>query len=159
MMKTSFEQGSRLPGYLLFGFFLSCILALPAVAQQPQDVRPIVGRNILHTVKAGESLFTVAKRYGLAVDHLAFANGYSPVAVGLDPGEVLIIPGERVLPKNPPKNGLVLNLPERGIYLFRNGEFDRFVPVSIGDEKGFQTPTGQYSIIERIKNPTWYPTS
>ena len=31
--------------------------------------------------------------------------------------------------------------------------------MSIGDEKGFQTPTGQYSIIERIKNPTWFPPS
>jgi hypothetical protein len=30
-----------------------------------------------------------------------------------------------------------LNLPERGLYFFRNGAFDRFVPVSIGDEKGF----------------------
>ena len=37
----------------------------------------------------------------------------------------------------------------------------RYYPVSIGDEsaeKGrFQTPTGHFSIIEKIKNPTWYP--
>ena len=102
-------------------------------------------------------MFTIAQRYGLAVDHLAFANGFSPVTVQLDPGETLIIPRQRILPKNPPKNGLVLNLPERGVYFFRNGRFDRFVPVSIGDEKGFQTPTGQFSIIERIKDPTWFP--
>lgn len=129
------------------------------MAQTPnlKDVRPLVGRNVVHTVKSGENMLTIAQRYNLAVDHLAFANGFSPVTVDLNPGETLIVPGERILPKNPPKNGLVLNLPERGLYLFRNGTFDRFVPVSIGDEKGFQTPTGQYHIIEKITNPTWYP--
>lgn len=117
----------------------------------------MVGRNIIHTVKKGETIFTIARKYGLAVDHLAFANGYSPVAIIVDPGEELIIPGERILPAKPPANGIVLNLPERGLYFFRGGQFDRFVPVSIGDENGFQTPTGQFHIIERIANPTWYP--
>ena len=149
-----FEKLIRLPG--LFLLFLM-VAWQPVFAQE--DVRKIVGRNVVHTVKSGESMLTVAQRYGLAVDHLAFANGFSPLTVDLPPGEQLIVPGERVLPKNPPKNGLVLNLPERGLYLFRNGQFDRFVPVSIGDEKGFQTPTGQYHIIEKIQNPTWYPPS
>lgn len=102
-------------------------------------------------------MFTIAQRYGLAVDHLAFANGYSPVTVEIAPGQQIVVPGQRILPANPPQNGLVLNLPERGVYLFRNGQFDRFVPVSIGDENGFQTPTGNYHVIERIKDPTWYP--
>ena len=127
-----FEKLIRLPG--LFLLFLM-VAWQPVFAQE--DVRKIVGRNVVHTVKSGESMLTVAQRYGLAVDHLAFANGFSPLTVDLPPGEQLIVPGERVLPKNPPKNGLVLNLPERGLYLFRNGQFDRFVPVSIGDEKGF----------------------
>lgn len=156
MTKSRFEYFSLLPGSR--GLIL-CILILALVgstAAKPQ-ARPIVGKNILHTVKKSESMFTIAQKYGLAVDHLAFANGYSPVTVGIEPGEILIIPGERVLPKNPPRNGLVLNLPERGLYFFRNGKFDRFIPVSIGDENGFQTPTGQYHIIERVKNPTWYP--
>jgi L,D-transpeptidase ErfK/SrfK len=155
-MKHPFENIFRLPGLFLC-FIL--ILAGQSIAQEApsQDIRKIVGRNVVHTVKSGENMLTIAQRYGLAVDHLAFANGYSPLSVTLPLGEKLIVPGERVLPKNPPSNGLVLNLPERGLYLFRGGKFDRFVPVSIGDEEGFQTPTGQYHIIERITNPTWYP--
>lgn len=168
MMRDRFADRALLPGRLINSAFLKSLVAAvllllgfgfqPATAQ-PDDIRPIVGRNIVHTAKYGETLLTIAQRYGLAVDHLAFANGFSPASVNLDPGIVLLIPGERVLPKNPPKNGIVLNLPERGVYLFRNGAFDRFVPVSIGDEKGFQTPTGSYHIIERIANPTWYPPS
>jgi L,D-transpeptidase ErfK/SrfK len=155
-MKHPFENLFRLPGLFLCFFVM---LTGATVAQESSDVRKIVGRNVVHTVKSGDNMLTIAQRYGLAVDHLAFANGYSPLTVTLPVGEKLIVPGERILPKNPPSNGLVLNLPERGIYLFRNGQYDRFVPVSIGDEKGFQTPTGQYHIIERITNPTWYPPS
>lgn len=157
-MKAPFVEQQTLPGW--FGKLLFSLMAVlfslnPALAQD--DIRAIVGKNVVHTVKPKETMFTIAQRYGLAVDHLAFANGFNPTSVILDPGTTLIVPGERVLPKNPPRNGLVLNLPERGVYFFRNGQFDRFVPVSIGDENGFKTPTGQYHIIERIKNPTWFP--
>lgn len=158
-MKQPFEHISRLPGRMSV-FLLMLLLFCHASAQAPgTDIRKIVGRNVIHTVKSGENLLIIAQRYNLALDHLAFANGYAPTTVDVAVGEQLLIPGERVLPKNPPKNGLVLNLPERGLYFFRNGQFDRFIPVSIGDEKGFQTPTGSYHIIERIANPTWYPPS
>ena len=123
----------------------------------PKDVRKTVGRNFLYTVQQGESIFTIAQRFGLAVDHVTLANGFPTTAVEIDPGTVLIIPKQRILPANPPRDGIVLNLPERGLFFFRNGQFDRFVPVSIGDEKGFPTPTGQFHVIERIPNPTWYP--
>ena len=154
----------HLPGLSLFclAVLLVGVWGIEPVEAQTNsgdDIRKTVGRNILHTVKKGESMFTIAQRYGLAVDHLAFANGYSPVTVDIDPGQQIVVPGQRILPANPPTNGIVLNLPERGVYFFRGGQFDRFVPVSIGDEKGFQTPTGSYHIIERIKNPTWYPPS
>lgn len=147
-------------GLLKLCFLLLLVLAAPAAAEAgtaPKDVRKTVGRNFLHTVKSGESIFTIAQKYGLAVDHVAFANGFPSVAVDIEPGVTLIIPKQRVLPANPPRDGIVLNLPERGLYLFRNGQFDRFVAVSIGDEKGFPTPTGQFHVIERIKDPTWYP--
>lgn len=136
---------------------LSPVQAQESVASYSNDVRKTVGRNFLHTVQSGESIFSVARKYNLAVDHLAFANGFPPTAVEIDPGATLLIPKQRILPANPPQNGLVLNLPERGLYFFRNGQFDRFIPVSIGDEEGYPTPTGQFHVIERIPNPTWYP--
>ncbi len=123
----------------------------------------MVGELQEHVVQEGEDLVSIALHYRLAVDHLAYANGFPITTIRAAPGARLIIPTERVLPLNPPANGLVVNLPERGAYLFKNGQFVRFYPISIGDEveqKGrFQTPTGQYHIIERIKNPTWFPPS
>ncbi len=137
---------------------LQVLLITPCSGQSASvDYRPMVGTNRLHTVRAGEDLLSIARRYQLAVDHLAFANGYSPLAVEIDPGTELVIPLQRILPKDPPANGIVLNLPERGLYFFRGGQFQRFVAVSIGDETESPTPTGNYHIIERIANPTWYP--
>lgn len=164
MQKLELRGPRRLQPKLILVLSLVGLLAplVPAhadvlAASSLKDVRKTVGRNFVHTVQSGESIFTIAQRYNLAVDHLAFANGFPPTAVEIDPGIALIIPKQRVLPANPPRDGIVLNLPERGLYFFRNGAFDRFVPVSIGDEKGFPTPTGQFHVIERINNPTWYP--
>lgn len=48
------------------------------------------------------------------------------------------------------------------MYLFRNGELTRTVPVSVGKGKGrkgslhtFETPTGRFSIIAKKRKPAW----
>ena len=117
----------------------------------------MAGEDSEYVAQEGDTLFTIATRHGLAIDHLAFANGYPVTSVNIIPGTVLTIPGGRVLPANPPYTGLVLNIPERGIYRFQNGKFIDFIPASVGLPPRFVTPTGDYSIIEKVKNPTWYP--
>lgn len=133
-----------------------CLLA-PSWAA-PSNIH---GKVVVHKVSAGEDLASIALKYSLAVDHLAFANGLPIASLDLVPGSELIIPTMRILPSDPPANGIVVNLPERILYLFKNGAFVKHYPVSIGDEsfeKGrFQTPTGSFHIIEKIANPTWFP--
>lgn len=139
---------------------LLLLLCAPGRAETP---RPVVGGLQGHVVQEGEDIFTIARKFHLAVDHLAYANGFPITTVRVAPGTHLIIPTCRVLPARPPRDGLVVNLPERGLYLFQGGRFRAFYAISIGDEsveKGrFQTPTGSFTIIEKIVNPTWYPPS
>ncbi len=134
------------------------LLACSSIQAKP-EYQEVVGELVLHTVQPGEDLFTIAKQYGLALDHIAFANGFSTDARYIKTGTEIIVPTQRILPANPPYNGLVLNLPERGIYLFQKGEFIKFFPCSIGEQIDFRTPPGRYTIIEKIKDPTWYPPS
>lgn len=138
-------------------------LCLMVSAVWAQDVRPMVGRLVSHRTTAGEDLVQVALKYRLGVDHLAFANGFPITTLEVEQDTPVIVPAWRILPANPPKNGMVINLAERILYLFKNGRFVRYYPISIGDESAengrFQTPTGNYRIIEKIKNPTWYPPS
>lgn len=135
--------------FLLCSFF--------EVAQADALWREVVGADRTHVVVAGEDLYSIAQKYGLAIEHLAFANHRDPNSIYVSVGTSLIIPGRRVLPQNPPANGLVVNLPERGVYLFRNNHFEKFYPVAIGQSGRFQTPMGNFTIVSRTKDPTWFP--
>ena len=142
-------------------FSVLCVgifLFVPAQEVDAEGIwREVKGKDRTHVVKSGENLYTIAKNYGLAIEHLAFANGRDPNNINVAPGTSLLIPGRRVLPSNPPDNGLVVNLPERGVYLFRNGSFEKFYPVAIGQPGKFETPTGSYTIESRTKDPAWFP--
>lgn len=139
------------------------LLLLLVGAAWAQDIRPMAGKLVSHRAVHGEDLVKVALQYRLGVDHLAFANGFPITTLEVEEDTPVFIPSWRILPANPPRNGIVINLAERILYLFQNGRFVRYYPISIGDESAengrFQTPTGHYSIIEKIKNPTWFPPS
>lgn len=141
-------------------FTLALLWVLISLSAWSQP-RPMVGKLICHTAAEGEDLGQIALRYRLTIDHLAAANGFPFTTLQVAPGSRVWIPSRRILPANPPKNGVVVNLPERMLYLFRNGRFDAFYPLSIGDESAsggrFQTPTGTYRILEKVPSPTWYP--
>lgn len=124
---------------------------------QGGEARLVVGHDRHHIVHSGENLFTIAQNYGLAIEHLAFANGRDPNNIQVAPGTELIIPLRRVLPANPPSDGLVINLPERGIFYFRHGEFRQFYPIAIGMAGRFQTPQGNFTITSLSKDPVWFP--
>lgn len=57
----------------------------------PPTAVPPVGTAGTHPVQAGETLFTIALRYGLTVEELAAANGITNVNI-LSAGQELIIP-------------------------------------------------------------------
>lgn len=99
----------------------------------------------------------IARKYDVALEHLAWANKL-PIALAVEPGTKLRVPLRRILPAKPPANGLVVNLPERGAYLFREGKFVKFYPMSIGmvDPAKFRSPVGLYKITETLKNPDWH---
>lgn len=132
-------------------------LCLSGISGAASDERGVAGSDRRHVVRSGESLYTIAQDYGLAIEHLAFANGLSPDSIYISAGKELIIPCRRVLPANPPANGLVVNIPERGVFLFRDGKFEKFYPVCIGQPGRFATPQGNFTIANKAENPAWMP--
>ena len=132
---------------------LACCLGSFAWAQ---PVRPVVGKETTITMAAGDNLYKLGIRYNLAIEHFCYAN-HIPVKMDFPAGRELLVPLSRILPSNPPANGVVVNLPERGLFLFRDGKFVQFYPVAIGQPGRFSTPTGNAEIVCRVKNPTWMP--
>ena len=123
----------------------------PAAA--PSTLMPVVGQNLTY-VTAGENLYTLGLRYKLAIEHLMWANGLSGMTV--PKGTRLIVPTQHVLPATL-KEGLIVNLPERGMYLFKDYEPIAFYPCAIGMGGRFATPTGDAHVVNRQVNPTWSP--
>ena len=93
--------------YFVLLFSLLSLLA-PARAQL---LRPVAGENQVYLVAPGDDLYTISHAAGLGLEHVAFANAI-PIRLALEPGQ---------LPVNPPRDGLVLNIPERGMCFFRSG--------------------------------------
>ncbi len=62
------------------------------VSQKTPKQTPKPDREISHTVLKGETLASIAKRYGYTETELARSNGIVPPYTIL-PGEILIIPG------------------------------------------------------------------
>ncbi len=76
------------------------------------------------------------------------------------PGKTLLIPGMRILP-DVPQEGIVINLPEHRLYYFpkvKKGQKRTVItyPVSIG-KMDWKTPLGVTRIVNKQKNPSWYP--
>lgn len=129
--------------------------SVPAPAPaQPSGLLPVVGQNFSYTVRPGETLYSLGLRYKLAIEHLMWANGLSGFTV--KPGNRLTIPAAHVLPAALDE-GLVVNLPERGMYLFKNHQPIAFYPCAIGMGGRFATPLGDARVVNRQVDPTWSP--
>jgi lipoprotein-anchoring transpeptidase ErfK/SrfK len=49
---------------------------------------------------------------------------------------------------------LVLKLKEKRLYVYRGDKVIKKYPVAIG-KKGWETPVGEWQVMEKIKNPAW----
>jgi L,D-transpeptidase ErfK/SrfK len=106
-----------------------------------------------------DTLIDMARRHGLGYEEIVRANpGVDPWLPG--EGTVVRLPLRRVLPDGP-REGVVVNLPEHRLYYFppaRAGEKRVVVtfPVAIG-KMDWSTPLGTTRIVQKVKNPNWYP--
>ncbi len=113
-----------------------------------------MGQESQATVGPGESLYDVARRNGYAMEHLAESNNL-PISMEALGRDRVSLPSRRILPVNPPSAGVVVNLPERGFYVFAQGDRPRFFPIAVGEPGRFATPTGSFSIVEKVRDPDW----
>jgi L,D-transpeptidase ErfK/SrfK len=132
--------------------------SLPALAE-PLDGGPpstVVGKTIRHTVQAGEDLWSLARKYTLSMDNIMLANGLPSLSVKT--GDRLLIPTRWILPGTE-QDGLIVNLPERTIYVFEGGELAVAYPCAVGQGGRFATPTGDFTVVNKQEDPIWTPPS
>lgn len=121
----------------------------------PGNPAPVVGSNRPYLPAPGETLLELARRSGTGYCALTRANP------GIDPwlppaGREIVLPYSFILPASAGE-GITINLAELRLYYLwqENGQVRvRAYPVGIGRE-GWDTPLGNFTIVSRVKNPSW----
>ncbi len=139
-------------------FLLSIITPCITYASDKLAPQAMIGYLDRYQIKNGETLYDVARNFGVGIDELMYANQI------IDPwfpavGTELIIPSMHVLPSKPHK-GIVINKTALRLYYFPKENSTEGVisfPIAIG-KPGYETPMGTTRINDKKENPSWRPT-
>ena len=134
---------------------------LPAPATTSVDAHfsdKIIGRIDTYKVKNRETISIIAAKLGVSRQHLAKMNGIR-VNSTLKAGQEIKYDNRRIVPLKI-QDGIVINIPDRTLYFFRNGKLQNSLPVALGKpvknrKYDWTTPTGKFTITAKQKNPTW----
>jgi L,D-transpeptidase ErfK/SrfK len=125
--------------------------------EKPDD--PVLGQDQTVVTVFEDTLYALARKFSLGSEELIRVNpGVDPWLPGA--GKQLVVPGRHILPPGP-REGIVVNLPEHRLYYYpkpkRGGPIEVITyPVSIG-KMDWRTPLGVTKVIQKQKNPTWFP--
>jgi L,D-transpeptidase ErfK/SrfK len=123
----------------------------PAPPSPPDDV---TGQPLIHSAKHEDTLLDLAIDKGFGFLEIRAANPeVDPWLPGA--GTQVLLPYARLLPSGA-REGLLLNLPEQRLFLFRKGRLVDSFPIGVFRD-GFSTPIGSTTIVRKTVNPTWYP--
>ena len=121
-------------------------------------VDTVVGKPGTYRVRDGDTFLDIARYYDLGYNEIVDANP------GVDPwvppvGTSIVLPTEWILPCCT-YEGLVVNIPEMRLFLYRRTKGDsktvvvNTYPVGLGRDDR-RTPRGRFTVRGKTVNPTW----
>lgn len=134
------------------GFFFASICNAQAINYAVDS--DVIGKTSRYTVREGENLYAIARRYDLGIVELLAANPE------LDPwmppaGTKLTLTVSHVLPMGL-RQGIVINLAELRLFYFSGTDAVATFPIGIG-QQGWPTPLGGTAVVAKRRKPTWIP--
>ena len=130
--------------------WLAVALAVAAAATDPPARVP--GRVRTHEVRAGDTLASLGARAGIEVQTLARDNRLN-VSARLTPGARLLLDNRHIAPEGF-SDGVVLNVPQRMLFVFKGATPIRAFPVAVG-RADWRTPIGAYAVAVKEQDPVW----
>lgn len=132
-------------------------MAMSAGSYGYGDGREVVGFVRSYTIVGKETFHDIALEYFIGYDELVEANR------GVDPwvppvGQRVLLPSQWIVPDVGFDRGVVVNLAEKRLYRFfisGNRKLVSSYPIGVGAE-GYHTPTGQYSVSDKLVMPSWF---
>ncbi|MDE3156836.1 MAG: L,D-transpeptidase family protein [Acidobacteriota bacterium] len=114
--------------------------------------RAVTGGTTTYDTRPGDSISLVGARFGESPFLIARRNGL-PWNRRLRVGDRLTIDNRHIVPGGVDE-GIVVNIPQRMLFLLRQGRAEAAYPVAVG-KPTWETPTGQFTIGARDRDPTW----
>ena len=103
-----------------------------------------------------DTLLDLARAHSLGFGEITAANpGVDPWVPGV--GKRVVLPTVHIPPPAPAK-GIVINIADQRLYLFKGEGPPLSYPIGIG-RPGWVTPLGATSVVRKSDAPTWYPTA
>jgi len=119
----------------------------------PRLAGRLAGGEFEYTIKRGDSFSSIGARYGVEAAVLARTNGLK-LRARLKPGQVLRIDNRHIVPPEL-NDGILINLPQRMLFFFRNCALIRYYTVGLG-RPTWPTPRGGFQVLELREHPTWH---
>lgn len=157
-IKPLWKYGFR-PGLIVLLYALFNASRAETFRIMPADSQLIGGVQVIQA-RPDDTLSDIARLYSLGFGEVRKANpDVDPWLPGEDTS--IVIPTRFILP-DAPREGIVLNRGEMRLYFFHQdpatgNPMVTTYPVGIG-RVDRQTPVGNSRIINKLRNPTWYPT-
>jgi len=115
----------------------------------------VFGMVRYYEVRDSDSLIEIARAFDLGFNEISDANPETDPFVP-ENGTKVEVPTEWILPDVKVRDGIIINISERRLFLFpnKNSKFVYTYPIGIGDN-GTETPKGTFKIIQKRVNPNW----
>jgi L,D-transpeptidase ErfK/SrfK len=133
--------------FLFLSFILPTRLTFAADIIVPVS-HEISGTQTQYQVGPHDTADSIAARFGEPELTMTLDNGDDPVE-----GSTIDIDSRHIVPSM--GDGIVVNVPQRMLFLIRNGHVAESFPATVG-RPDWQTPLGSFYIEARTKNPTWH---
>ncbi len=139
---------ARRVGLLTFCLWMGCATAddSPALSEK------ITGGEFEYVIQPGDFLIKISARYGVDPVVLARENGIDYNGY-VYPGQRLRITNRHIVPERL-SDGILINLPQRMLFFFRDGELRASYPVGLG-RPTWRTPVGDFTVRTLELNKEW----
>lgn len=136
---------------LLGGLMLSlCAQSSDAAAESVSSL--MVGTRYQLAAKPADTITSIAAYYGISRRQLASDNRLRETA-RLKSGQKLILDNRHIVPVEL-ADGLVVNIPQRMLYLMRGGQIRKAFPIAAG-KADWRTPTGVFRVTSLQTDKPW----
>lgn len=136
---------------MLLVALVAALLARPAGAQSVDGAAALVGGRSVYDVKAGDTVGSIAARFGVARATLIEMNQLTSPHT-LVAGQLLLVDNSHIAVANPQVN-LTINIAQR-LLVVVEGERARAYPITVG-RRSWPTPVGAFTIMTKETDPVW----